>query len=35
MRALQTMKDPAIEARRRGVPVRNLMPFWKRGEADE
>ena len=35
MRALQTLKDPAIEAQRRGVPVRNLIPFWKRGEADE
>ena len=35
MRALQSMKDPAIEAQRRGVPVRNLMPFWKRGEANE
>jgi small subunit ribosomal protein S5 len=35
MRALQTLKDPATEARRRGVPVRNLMPFWQRGEADE
>ena len=35
MRALQTLKDPAIEAQRRGVPARNLVPFWKRGEADE
>jgi small subunit ribosomal protein S5 len=35
MQGLQTLKDPAIEARRRGVPLRNLLPFWKRGEADE
>jgi small subunit ribosomal protein S5 len=35
IRALQGLRDPAVEARRRGVPVRNVMPFWKRGEANE
>ncbi|MEA3335830.1 MAG: 30S ribosomal protein S5 [Chloroflexota bacterium] len=27
---LTEMKDPANEARRRGVPVEKLMPFWSR-----
>lgn len=31
--ALQTLKDPAEEARRRGKPVNEVMPFWSRGHA--
>jgi len=35
MRALQRLKDPAVEAKRRGVPLSHVMPFWKKGEAHE
>lgn len=35
MRALSELRDPAIEARRRGLPVQQLLPFWRRGEAHE
>lgn len=35
LRALHELRDPAVEARRRGVPLRNVLPFWKRGEANE
>jgi len=35
MRALEQLKDPAIEAERRGVPLSKVSPFWMRGEADE
>ncbi len=35
MRALEQLKDPAMEARRRGVPLSKVAPFWKTGEAHE
>jgi small subunit ribosomal protein S5 len=35
MRALEQLKDPALEAERRGVPVDHVLPFWMRGESDE
>jgi small subunit ribosomal protein S5 len=35
MRALEQLKDPALEAERRGVPLSKVSPFWMRGEADE
>ncbi len=35
MRALEELKDPAVEAQRRGVPLSKVSPFWKRGEAHE
>jgi small subunit ribosomal protein S5 len=33
MMALGELKDPAIEAERRGVPLHKVMPFWMREEA--
>jgi len=35
MRALEQLKDPAIEAERRGVPLSKVSPFWMKGETDE
>ena len=35
MKALEQLKDPAIEAERRGVPMNKVLPFWMRGEASE
>lgn len=35
LQALESLKDPAVEAERRGVPVERLLPFWMRGEVDE
>jgi small subunit ribosomal protein S5 len=35
VRALESLKDPAVEAERRGVPLDHVMPFWMRGEAHE
>jgi len=35
MQALEQLKDPAIEAERRGVPMNKVLPFWMRGEANE
>lgn len=34
MKALEQLKDPAVEAERRGVPVKRLLPFWTRGQKD-
>jgi small subunit ribosomal protein S5 len=33
--ALEGLKDPAMEAKRRGVPISHVLPFWKRGETHE
>jgi small subunit ribosomal protein S5 len=35
MQALEELKDPAVEAERRGVPLQNVLPFWMREEAHE
>lgn len=35
MQALEQLKDPAVEAERRGVPLNNVLPFWMRKEAHE
>jgi small subunit ribosomal protein S5 len=35
VKALEQLKDPAIEAERRGVPIERVLPFWMRGEANE
>ena len=35
MQALGELKDPAIEAERRGVPLSRVLPFWMREEAHE
>jgi small subunit ribosomal protein S5 len=35
IQALDSLKDPAVEAERRGVPVERLLPFWMRGEVHE
>jgi small subunit ribosomal protein S5 len=35
MKALELLKDPAIEAERRGVPMNKVLPFWMRGEAND
>jgi small subunit ribosomal protein S5 len=35
MQALEELKDPAVEAERRGVPLNNVLPFWMREEAHE
>jgi small subunit ribosomal protein S5 len=35
MQALGELKDPAVEAERRGVPLNNVLPFWMREEAHE
>jgi small subunit ribosomal protein S5 len=34
-KALQQLQEPAEVARRRGVPMHKVLPFWKRGEAHE
>jgi len=33
--ALDELKDPAVLAERRGVPVNRVLPFWMREEAHE
>jgi small subunit ribosomal protein S5 len=35
MQALEELKDPVVEAERRGVPLNNVLPFWMREEAHE
>ncbi|MFC2015707.1 30S ribosomal protein S5 [Chloroflexota bacterium] len=35
MQALGELKDPAIVAERRGVPLGKVLPFWMREEAHE
>jgi len=35
IQALEQLKDPAVEAERRGVPQSNVLPFWMRGEIHE
>ena len=35
MQALQQLKDPAIVAEQRGVPLDRVLPFWMREEAHE
>jgi small subunit ribosomal protein S5 len=35
MQALEQLKDPAVEAQRRGVPPSKVLPFWMRGQAHE
>jgi small subunit ribosomal protein S5 len=35
MLALDELKDPAVLAERRGVPVNRVLPFWMRGETHE
>lgn len=35
IQALESLKDPALEAERRGVPAERLLPFWMRGEVHE
>jgi small subunit ribosomal protein S5 len=35
MQALSQLKDPAVEAQRRGVPMERVLPFWMRGQAHE
>ena len=33
MMALEQLKDPALEAERRGVPLERVLPFWMRGQS--
>jgi len=33
MQALDELKDPAVEAARRGRPVEDLLPFWRKADA--
>ena len=33
MQALDELKDPAVEAQRRGKPVKALLPFWRQGDG--
>ncbi len=35
MKALEELKDPAVEAERRGVPLNRVLPFWMREEAHD
>lgn len=35
MQALAQLKDPTVEAQRRGLPVEKVLPFWMRGQAHE
>jgi small subunit ribosomal protein S5 len=35
MQALEQLKDPAIEAERRGVPMSKVLPFWIKRESHE
>ncbi|MEJ2208694.1 MAG: 30S ribosomal protein S5 [Anaerolineae bacterium] len=35
MQALEELKDPAILAERRGVPMERVLPFWMRDKSDE
>jgi small subunit ribosomal protein S5 len=35
MLALDELKDPAVLAERRGVPVNRVLPFWMKGETHE
>jgi small subunit ribosomal protein S5 len=34
MMALEQLKDPSVEAERRGVPVSRVLPFWMREKAN-
>jgi small subunit ribosomal protein S5 len=33
MQALEQLKDPAVLAEQRGVPLNRVLPFWMREEA--
>ena len=35
MEGLKSLKDPEEEARRRGKPVEELLPFWERKDAQD
>ena len=35
MQALEELKDPAILAERRGVPLDRVLPFWMREKSHE
>jgi small subunit ribosomal protein S5 len=35
MMALEQLKDPAVEAARRGIPIHRVLPFWTKGEAHD
>jgi small subunit ribosomal protein S5 len=35
MQALDELKDPAVLAERRGVPLSRVLPFWMREKSDE
>jgi len=35
MQALEELKDPAVLAEKRGVPLSRVLPFWMREEAHE
>ena len=35
MEALMQLKDPQEEARRRGKPLEEVLPFWMRRRKDE
>lgn len=35
IQALEQLKDPAVEAQRRGVPMDKVLPFWMKGEPSE
>jgi small subunit ribosomal protein S5 len=35
MQALEELKDPAVLAQKRGVPMSRVMPFWQQEEAHE
>lgn len=35
MKALEELKDPALEAERRGVPLHKVLPFWMREGAHD
>lgn len=35
MKALEELKDPEVEAERRGVPLYKVLPFWMREEVHE
>jgi len=35
MIALEQLKDPATEAKRRGVPLSKVSPFWMKGEGHD
>lgn len=35
MQALDELKEPAVEAERRGKPVESLLPFWRQADVSE